>query len=1181
MWNLIRSIGFRLASSFKTSLPVIMLATFILINVAIWWAGPWLDIEGQQPLTTVTSRVVLSIIFSLCCFTIWGFMQWRNLQRINKDKAREERLVEDPIKRLEARQQVELNQVMGELKQNLNKRNYLYSLPWYLVLGLENAGKTSLINRSSQNFVFSSMMRASGKKSENPYSFDWWIGDDAVLIDPDGELLTQRQNEENNDGEMERRLWLNFVNWLDKTRSQRPLNGVVIALDIEHLASSTVAERRAYANLLRARLRELMEILSTRMPVYIALTKLDLLHGFEPYFRSYTQSQREEVMGFTFSLNTVKDFDHWLAEFDQDYIQFIERINDSLPLALRHAVGAEDRTAIYSFSRQVAGLHDVLKQLLEDAFASDQFSTPALIRGIYFMSVYQQGVPTDAFVDAASRRYGLSNTINSAQHSKNSTTFFVKKLFNEIIYPEAGIASDSLRVIRHKAKVLWMSVLACSIASVLLIGGWQRYYTQNIAHENAVLNQVSQFKNEYSNVKLMRSEQELLAPLNSIRQATLEFGVFQDKPKYVSDIGLYQGHKIGPKVEETYLGLLQFRFLPALMKQLAVDIKSANSEQQELSALRVFRMLTDRSGRQDNVVRTYFAQVWQKNFPNDAQTQEQLLAHLDYSLAYTDLQDLRNTGNTNAISVMRPYDNLIESTQRDLSSIGLAERVYNSLKRTAEHTLGAPLNIKKAVGPVFEVVFGQRVQDNALNIPQILTKKGFNSYFLPKIESLSDVALVDSWVLGESTVATFSAEDKQVLRQKIRNLYVDDYVNTWQLALNNIEIKYFSDINEAVAVLSNIVGHKQPIVRFIKTVDINTQLFPMLPKNDKARLALMTSSQYNVASMIATPFTDIDSILDSNSKQPAYIQEVMTSVRQLYYYMKAIQDAPDKGKAALEATKDRLGLKENDPIYTLQQMATNLPKPLDSLIKEIAEESWYVIKQEAIKYVEVRWQRDVYKEYQEKLASRYPFNNHTSKDVSLKDFETFFAPNGTMDNFYNNDLKLFIDDNISMDMSNNNEPSLLRSDVLKQFANAKKIQQAFFNRKGILDVEFTLEPINLSANQRRSVINVDGQYIEYSHGPRHPVELIWPNTLRDTSISKLSLVPILANLSPRAITIQGPWAFFRLLERGQVVSASETSVDYRFSINGGNVVYRLNTEEDANPFTSSLFKNFKLSKTLY
>ncbi|PSV08712.1 type VI secretion system membrane subunit TssM [Photobacterium kishitanii] len=1181
MWNLIRSISFRLVSSFKTSLPVIMLATFILINVAIWWAGPWLDIYGQQPLATVISRVVLSIIFSLCCFTVWGVMQWRSLQRINKDKAREDRLLEDPIKRLEERQQVELNQIMGELKQNLNKRNYLYCLPWYLVLGLENAGKTSLINRSSQNFAFSSVMRASGKKSENPYSFDWWIGDDAVLIDPDGELLTQRQNEESNDGELERRLWLNFVNWLEKTRSQRPLNGVVIALDIEHLASSTVAERRAYANLLRARLRELMEILSTRMPVYIALTKLDLLHGFEPYFRSYTQSQREEVMGFTFSLDTVKDFDHWLAEFDHDYTQFIERINDSLPLALRHAVDTEDRTAIYSFSRQVAGLHDVLKQLLKDAFACDQFSTPALIRGIYFMSVYQQGVPTNAFVDAASRRYGLSNTINSAQHSKNSTTFFVKRLFNEIIYPEAGIASDSLRVIRHKTKVLSMSVLACSIASVLLIGGWQRYYSLNIAHENAVLDQVNQFKEEYSNAKLMRSEQELLAPLNSIRQATLEFGVFQDQPKYVSDMGLYQGHKIGPKVEETYLGLLQFRFLPALMKQLAADIKNANSEQQELSALRVFRMLTDRSGRQDDVVRRYFEQVWQQAFPNDAKTQEQLLAHLNYSLAHTDLQGLRNHGNKNAISIMSPYDNLIEDTQQDLSSLDLADRVYDNLKRTAEQTLGAPLNIKKAVGPVFEVVFGQRIQDGALNIPQLLTIKGFNNYFLPKIESLSDIALADSWVLGESTVAKFSAEDKQVLRQKIRNFYVDDYVNTWQLALNNIEIKYFSDINEAIIVLGNIVGHKQPIERFIKTVDINTQLFPKLPENDKARLALMTSPQYKVASMIATPFTDIDSILDDNGNQPAYLQEVMALVQQLYHYMKAIQDAPDKGKAALEATKNRLALKGNDPISALQQIATNLPKPLDSLVKEIAEESWYVVKQEAIKYVEVRWQRDVYKEYQEKLISRYPFNSSASKDVSLKDFETFFAPDGTLESFYNNDLKLFIDDNISMGTNSSNALSLLRSDVLKQFANAEKIQQAFFNRKGILDVEFTLEPINLSANQRRSVINVDGQYVEYSHGSRRPIELVWPNTLRETAVSKLSLVPVSKNLSPRAITIQGPWAFFRLLERGQVVGASETSVDYRFTIDGGDVVYRLNTEEDANPFTSSLFRNFKLSKTLY
>lgn len=1181
MWNYIRAFFNRIAPTLKASVPALLITIFILLNVAIWWVGPWLEINGKNPLISLTARAVTCTIFSLCCFTIWGLFQWRRLQQINDAQARDEKLREDPIKRFEERQEIELNQVMTELKGSLNQRNYLYALPWYLLLGLENAGKTSLINRSGQNFVFSSVMRASGKKSENPLSFDWWIGNDSVLIDPDGELLTQRQNEEGANGEMERRLWLNFIQWLEKTRSRRPLNGVILTLDISHLATSTVAERQAYANLLRARLRELMETLSTRMPVYIALTKLDLLYGFEPFFRQYTRAKREEVMGFTFSLNSVTEFDFWLEEFDRDYEQFIERINDSLPFALRHAVDLKERSAIYSFTRQIAGMHDVLKTFFADALSSDQFSTSALVRGAYFMSVYQQGVPANAFVDAASHRYNLSNSIQSAQYSQNSTTFFIKRLFNEIIYPEAGIASDNFRVAKQKKKILMLSVIACSIASILLVSSWHRYYTKNVEQENVVLARVNQYKSEYSDSKIMRSEQEILEPLNTIREATLEFGFFRDRPKYVSDMGLYQGHVIGPKVEETYLNLLEFRYLPSLMKLLAVDLSQANSEDEELETLRVFRMMTDKGGRQDKVVTNYFAQVWQQAFPNNAKMQEQLMEHLNYALMHTDLQGLRRDGNKDAIQVMRPYDLLIQQAQEALGTVPIAERVYRSLKENANSALGAPLAIKTAVGPVFDLVFEQRVPDSqALKIPQLLTKKGFNNYFLPQSESISELALVDSWVLGQTTVVEFSHEDKQVLRQKIRDLYVADYTNTWRSAINDIDVKYFADINDAVSAFSQFLGTQQPMNRLLNTVVQNTQLFPNLPKDDKARLALMESSQYKLAAMIALPFADIDSLFKSKDQQPAYIFEVISAMQQVYSYLKSIQDAPDMGKAALEATKERLELKNSDPIYTLQRIASGLPKPLDTMMSKLADESWYVVKQEAIKYLEIRWQHDVYQEYQTKLANRYPFNPQSTKDVSLKDFESFFAPDGTLSRFYNEQLKIFIDENVSMSMKDQ-QNTLLRSDVLKQFTNAKKIQEAFFNRKGILDVEFSLEPIALSSNQRRSVINVDGQYVEYSHGPHRSIELVWPNTLREGAISKLSLVPSKVNESPRGIMIQGPWAFFRLLSQGVVVSSSSTSVDYKFSINGGEVTYRLISEADANPFTSSLFRNFKLARTLY
>ena len=226
------------------------------------------------------------------------------------------------------------------------------------------------------------------------------------------------------------------------------------------------------------------------------------------------------------------------------------------------------------------------------------------------------------------------------------------------------------------------------------------------------------------------------------------------------------------------------------------------------------------------------------------------------------------------------------------------------------------------------------------------------------------------------------------------------------------------------------------------------------------------------------------------------------------------------------------------------------------------------------------WHDDVYNTFQRKLAGRYPFNPKAKKDASLQDFEAFFAPNGTLDNFYNNQLRMFIEENITVN-DGENAQSLIRKDVLGQIKQAQKIRDAFFNRKGILDVSFSVEPLRLSGNKRRSVLNVDGQYLAYSHGPRDSVELIWPNTLRDSAVSKVTLVPTQSNMSPRSIDIQGPWAFFRLLDQGDVVAASATSVDYKFDVDGGDMIYRINSEANANPFTERLFNSFKLFNTLY
>ncbi|MEI8630933.1 type VI secretion system protein [Vibrio sp. PP-XX7] len=97
----------------------------------------------------------------------------------------------------------------------------------------------------------------------------------------------------------------------------------------------------------------------------------------------------------------------------------------------------------YSFSRQIAGLNEILTQFLRETLGNDQYSLSALVRGVYFTSVYQQGVPSNAFDDAASRRYGLEHAVNKAQVAKNSTVYFTNQLFSNIIYAESGLASDN------------------------------------------------------------------------------------------------------------------------------------------------------------------------------------------------------------------------------------------------------------------------------------------------------------------------------------------------------------------------------------------------------------------------------------------------------------------------------------------------------------------------------------------------------------------------------------------------------------------------------------------------------------------------------------------------------------------------------------------------------------------
>jgi len=1194
MWRKALLIGRWLLPYLKNAAPVTLTLGVIALLVATWWLGPRWELNGEFPLAAWQMRALVTLGVVLVVAMVWGMVLARRLRKVNVRQAEAQKEQEDPILPMERKQQRLLDRQLAALKSNLPGRKGIYRLPWYLVMGLEDAGKTSLIQRSGQTYTLTNVTR-NNRVDRNAFGFDWWVGDDGVLIDPDGELLSQSHGE-GAGAEIQQRLWHHFIAWLERNRPQRPLNGVVLAIDLASLSVADPSQRRERAILLRTRLRELMEQIGSRLPVYVTFTKMDLLYGFGPLVRTLSKQDKERALGFTFSVEGQVDSDEWLNQFADRYTEMVERLSDRLPDVLASTRDAEERAAAYSFTRQLAGLKPVLEQFLTDLLSADVFSTPAMVRGTYFTSVLQEGVPEDAFVSAAAANYQIAGPIQPAQRAGQSATLFTRALFPEIIYPEAGLAGDNRRVVQARQRRLAVAAVVAICAGAGMTAGWQHFFIKNAEAATAVETRVQGFIDNWQPVGFEpdNTGRNLLGPLDELSEATLAFGDHRRNWPLLSDMGLYRGHEVGPEVEESYLDMLAYQYLPALMFGVMAEMGQApDNSTERLEHLRVLRMLYDASGRRDDIVTRYMQNHWQQAFPGQSELQQRLLGHLDYAMAHTDLAQLTRQGDAVADMTLAPFRSSVQWAQHELGRIATPDRVYRDLEIEAEQEFRAPLELARASGPAFSTVFtrvdgygepsdsGAAVEEDPLTIPALLTREGLEKWFLRKSGSVTELALVDAWVLGRRDNVNFSKADEARLLASLQTLYAEHYAEAWRTALSRIDIQRFEDLNHGVRILESLTSGHEPLASLLGQVRHNTRLVPSAEGESAApRELLEQSPHFRMLQEIERQFAELNQLTRENGDQPTGLEQVMLVVGELHEYMRNIQEAPDKGKAALAAARARMGLQGADPIFTLQRMADNQPEPMSRLLTRLATESWRVVLDQAVAQLEREWYREVYQPFQQNLARHYPFNPDSGRDVALQDFERFFAPGGVLDAFYQDNLKLFLEDHPEQ-VGDARRAGLVRGAVLTSLENADRIRRAYFTRGGSLDVEFALEPLNLSANKRRSVVNVDGQLVEFSHGPRQSIPLVWPNTLRDSVESRITLVPVQVNRSPRSLSESGPWALFRLLDKADITGVSSSAVDVRFRVDDGEMRYRLHAASNTNPFTQQLLAGYRIPRSLY
>ncbi len=177
-----------------------------------------------------------------------------------------------------------LGAVQGQL--HPSAKDPLYAVPWYLVLGEPQTGRTTLIRSLNVSWPHGDQPLATNVPGQ---LCQYWLPEKAVFIEPGRSVVGLGRVPET---------LMELCQELKVKRRREPLDGVLIVVDARVLADATEEALDRYAKTLRRYLVEVGQALDADVPTYVFLTGIDVLWGFGDAFQWTAERATEESWGF-------------------------------------------------------------------------------------------------------------------------------------------------------------------------------------------------------------------------------------------------------------------------------------------------------------------------------------------------------------------------------------------------------------------------------------------------------------------------------------------------------------------------------------------------------------------------------------------------------------------------------------------------------------------------------------------------------------------------------------------------------------------------------------------------------------------------------------------------------------------------------------------------------------------
>lgn len=1130
---------------------------FVLLALLIWFGAPLIGAKDSAAhfFDPPWIRWLTIGLVAALWITVEGFLAWRvhlsskklavdlsENQKNASESAEESRILEERFR-----------SGMADLKRarfaNVSGVKALYVLPWYVFIGAPGSGKTTALLQSGLRFplakpgqVASALAGIGGTRN-----CDWWFTDRAVLIDTAGRYVTHSSN-----AQVDHAAWRTFLGLLKRFRPRQPINGILVTLSVGDMLTASPTERAEYAQAVRLRVQELQAELGLQFPIYLLVTKCDLLSGFTQFFSEFGADLRAQVWGSTFAMDlaTRKGEDPKLA-FQREFPILTARINDLLFRRLHEERDSERRALMYAFPQELAAVEPLITEFLETAFADSKLQAPTLVRGVFFISGTQQGAPIDRILKSLEKSLNLRNPAPlSAAGLSGAKAFFIHRLLTEVVFPEAPLAGLNDRRERRLRRTSIGLLIASVLAALTLMGLLSASYLNN---RNAL-------QDSARGVEELR--QQMSAPSPDLRQllqtltdlASLPDRHFpnRDSPALTMRAGLFQGDDFADAVQQRYDHALRKSLLPMLVERLESNMASAQPRD-AYAALRVYIMLYEP------------AHMERRQFVAEASRilVRELSATHEHEAVAKHLQAMVNLRNLDAPSARIRNEAAVSRARATVAEVAPELRAYARLLE-AIATSGRDIRLDEIPGA--SSVLERRSssgQKLSTPLPFAFTRSGYLEAVRPQVLSVArDVVESDSWVLGRKPTSANAAD---IVALMVLRRYASEFTSMWGGVLNDLHVRRPNGIGEAVAVARTLSTPESPLAKLVLLADEQSRLAGAAP-----------GSGAGAAS--APPRATRDAL--SSGTMAERVREIEAEPEaSLAEFRRLADDVRAKGESTrifkdLAATLFQIqaaaqqGTVADDGQIRLRELkddqAAKFAPPWSTAVADVAGVGLDEAKgAERKKTKEDLGGASAY--CARVVPKKYPFVRDSGDDLGLRDFATIFQPDGDLASYFKKIAdRVDTSGEVWRPRASGAGALSLKPETLQQFRNADRIRRAFFRR----DVPEIAADVSVVFGDGELTLDYGGVALRLrAGGPGAQIQ--WPAPQPGARLSAGG---------HQLAQVDGPWALFRLLERGsREPGGGSSAVRVSYPAPGGGkyvVEFRAQTSDPYNPFRMTALRDF-------